>query len=92
MFIDDEPWADGEPGTASLLRAHKVTQDLEKMLAGDDWQDNDLVFCQADGRPWLPDHVSKKLKRLAVRGWLEEEPGGLFRLPDHAGETAKAGR
>jgi integrase len=23
------------------------------------------VFCQPDGRPWNPDHVSKKFKRLA---------------------------
>jgi integrase len=30
------------------------------------WQDNDLVFCQPDGRPWLPDHVSKRFKRLAT--------------------------
>jgi hypothetical protein len=36
--------------------------------------------------------LRSKLKRLAVRGWLAEEPGGLFTLPDHAGETAKAGR
>ncbi len=33
-----------------------------------------------------------KLKRLAARGWLAEEPGGLFTLPDHAGKTAKPGR
>ncbi len=26
--------------TAVLLRAHKATQDLERMLAGDAWQDN----------------------------------------------------
>ena len=30
------------------------------------WQDNDMVFCQPDGRPWLPDHVSKRFKRLAT--------------------------
>jgi hypothetical protein len=30
------------------------------------WQDNHLVFCQPDGRPWLPDHVSKRFKRLAT--------------------------
>jgi hypothetical protein len=29
-------------------------------------QGNDLVFCQPDGRPWLPDHVSKRFKRLAT--------------------------
>ena len=35
------------------------------MIAGDAWQDNDLIFCQGDGRPWNPDHVSKRFKRLA---------------------------
>ncbi len=67
VFLDDEPWADGSPGTASLLREHKVSQDLERMLAGDAWQDNDLVFCKPDGRPWNPDNVSKRFKRLAER-------------------------
>jgi hypothetical protein len=36
--------------------------------------------------------LRSKLKRLAVRGWLAEEPGGLFTLPDHTGKTAKPGR
>ena len=25
------------------------------------------MFCQDDGRPWKPDHVSKKFKRLAAK-------------------------
>jgi integrase len=37
------------------------------MRAGEAWQDHDLVFCQGDGRPWLPDHVSKRFKRLAAQ-------------------------
>ena len=28
---------------------------------------NDLIFCQADGRPWNPDHVSKRFKKLAAQ-------------------------
>ena len=36
--------------------------------------------------------LRSKLKRLAGRGWLAEEPGGLFRLPEHAGKTPKPGR
>ena len=35
------------------------------MKAGAAWQDNDLIFCQAGGRPWNPDHVSKRFKKLA---------------------------
>lgn len=53
-------------GTAELLRAHAETQGLERQFAGEAWQDNDLIFCQPDGRPWNPDYVSKRFKRLAA--------------------------
>jgi hypothetical protein len=33
--------------------------------------------------------LRSKLKLLAARGWLAGVPGGLFTLPDHAGETPK---
>jgi len=38
--------------------------------------------------------LRSKLKRLAGRGWLAEEPGGLFTLPARtvAGESPKPGR
>ena len=36
--------------------------------------------------------LRSKLKLLASRGWLAGVPGGLFTLPDHAGNTAKPGR
>jgi hypothetical protein len=36
--------------------------------------------------------LRSKLKLLAARGWLAGAPGGLFTLPDHAGNTAKPGR
>jgi len=36
--------------------------------------------------------LRSKLKLLAARGWLAGVPGGLFTLPDHAGETPKPGQ
>jgi hypothetical protein len=36
--------------------------------------------------------LRSKLKLLDARGWLAGVPGGLFTLPDHAGETPKPGR
>jgi hypothetical protein len=36
--------------------------------------------------------LRSKLKLLASRGWLAGEPGGLFTLPDHAGEKPEPGR
>ena len=58
VFIDHD--------TAALLRGHRKTQLRQRLTAGEAWEDNDLVFCQGDGRPWNPDHVSKRFKRLAA--------------------------
>ena len=58
VFLDAE--------TAGLLREHRKEQLAARLRAGESWQDNDLIFCQGDGRPWLPDHVSKRFKRLAA--------------------------
>jgi integrase len=59
VFLDAE--------TAKLLREHRKAQLAARLRAGEAWQDNDLIFCQADGRPWNPDHVSKRFKRLAAQ-------------------------
>jgi hypothetical protein len=53
--------------TADLLRMHHRAELRARMKAGPAWQDNDLIFCQADGRPWNPDHVSKRFKKLAAQ-------------------------
>jgi hypothetical protein len=36
------------------------------MRASSAWQDNDLIFCRADGTPWPPDHVSREWKRYCA--------------------------
>jgi integrase len=59
VFLDAE--------TADLLRAHHRAQLRARMKAGAVWQDNDLIFCRADGSPWNPDHVSKRFKKLAAQ-------------------------
>jgi integrase len=58
VFLDHE--------TAELLRKHRKAQLRLRLKAGNAWQDNDLVFCQDDGRPWNPDHVSKRFKKLGA--------------------------
>jgi hypothetical protein len=35
-----------------------------RLMAGESWQDNDLIFCQGDGTPYKPDAVSRRFKRL----------------------------
>ena len=54
--------------TAELLREHRKAQLKVRLKAGEAWADNDLIFCQDDGRPWHPDHVSKRFKKLAAGG------------------------
>ncbi len=36
------------------LRAHRAAQAAERIAAGSVWEDNDLVFCQENGRPLDP--------------------------------------
>jgi integrase len=53
--------------TAEMLREHRTAQLRARMaMPAGAWQDHDLVFCQPDGRPWNPDHVSKRFKKLAA--------------------------
>jgi integrase len=52
--------------TAALLREHRKAQLKARLKAGESWAGNDLVFCQEDGRPWNPDHVTKRFKKLAA--------------------------
>jgi hypothetical protein len=46
---------------------HRKAQLRLRLRAGNAWQDYDLVFRQDDGRPWNPDHVSKRFKKLAAQ-------------------------
>jgi integrase len=57
IFLDAE--------TARLLREHRKAQAAARLLAGEAWQDNDLIFARADGSPWPPDYVSRRFRRLA---------------------------
>lgn len=60
-----------EIGSAMLaeLREHAKRQDLERRIAGDDWQDMDLIFTNLKGGPvnhkTLVDHHFKPLAREA---------------------------
>jgi integrase len=58
IFLDAE--------TAGLLREHRRAQAKARMAAPA-WEDHDLVFCQPGGRPWNPDHVSRRFQRLAAQ-------------------------
>lgn len=49
--------------TVEALRTLKVQQAREKLLMGPGYSDNDLVFCEADGSMYNPEHVSRKFER-----------------------------
>lgn len=56
-----------------LIRAlyeHKARQAGERMLAGSEWQDDDLLFAQANGRP-----IDKKVDYKHWRDLLKEAGG-----------------
>jgi integrase len=48
------------------LRAHRITQLEERIAAGPLWEDNDLVFAQANGRPIDPHRDWQSWKKLLV--------------------------
>jgi integrase len=61
-------WLDAE--TVRILKEHRTAQLKARLMAGESWQDNDLVFCQSDGTPYKPDAVSRRFKRLAALAGL----------------------
>lgn len=61
-------WLDA--GTVALLREHRRAQLAARMRAGAARQDNDLIFCRADGTPYRPDPVSRRFKAIAKAAGL----------------------
>jgi integrase len=60
--LDDE--------TVRIIREHRERQLLERSYMGDGYEDGDLVFCHADGRPFDPRGVSLRFVRLAKAAGL----------------------
>lgn len=50
-----------------ILRRHHAAQAERKLALGAAYQDHDLVFCYADGRPWDPRAFSRRFERLMKR-------------------------
>jgi integrase len=61
-------WLDA--GTVRILKDHRRAQLKARLAAGESWQDNDLIFCQADGTPYKPDAVTRRFQRLAFLAGL----------------------
>ena len=61
-------WLDAE--TVRILKEHRTAQLKARLMAGESWRDNDLIFCQIDGAPYKPDAVTRRFKRLAALAGL----------------------
>lgn len=55
------------PSTALVLKEHKEKQIAERLLTGKPLSDDDLVFCQPDGKPLLPETVTHAWIKLTRR-------------------------
>ena len=85
------PWREG--AEASVLP--QAYQDLVEVAADAGRPLRAGEFAAATGQSTAKAKVEglrSKLKLLAARGWLAGVPGGLFTLPDHAGETPEPGQ
>lgn len=83
-LVYEEPKADRSRRTVALpeqlveaLRAHRAAQLEERIAAGSLWQDHDLVFAQANGRP-----IERKSDWRAWKALLREADVREVRLHD----------
>ena len=58
---------------ADALRSHRKRQLQERLLAGDRWQEQGLVFASAVGTPIDPNYASNRFKALARKAGMPEE-------------------
>ena len=54
-----------------MLKRHKVTQNAERLWAGDQWQDSGLVFCTELGGPVEPRNLLRVVKVAAKTAGVE---------------------
>ncbi len=52
-----------DSGTVAMLRAHRKTQNEERILVGPGFVDQGLLFCRPDGSAYHPDRFSLEFKR-----------------------------
>jgi integrase len=52
-----------DQGTVAMLRVHKVRQNEERLLVGEGFKNQDLVFCRPDGGPYHPERFSLEFRR-----------------------------
>jgi len=59
------------PSTIAVFREHRIQQEQLKQSLGTTLADDDLVFCQPDGKLLLPDSITHAWRKLASRTGLK---------------------
>jgi integrase len=65
-----------DKAVVAALKAHRKFQTEERLVAGADWQDHDLVVATRNGRPVSPGNFDQTLERLVRQA-------GVTRLTSH---------
>ena len=55
------------PQVATILESHRETQNIERQIARESYEDKNLIFCKADGTYMEPTSVNKDLFLLTKR-------------------------
>lgn len=73
------------------LRAHRLRQEIDRVLAGPLWQDHDLVFCKPDGSPIDPkEDYQEWLELLTLGGVSPARQAAFNRKGVHLGRHTAA--
>jgi site-specific recombinase XerD len=54
----------------TALKAHRRRQAAERLTAGEDWHNNNLVFCHPDGRQYTRDDLNWRFAKVTRRAGL----------------------
>jgi hypothetical protein len=60
--------------TTDVLRTYHARKAKQRLAAGAAWPDTGLFFVRPDGRPWHPNSVSQRFRRLVTRAALPHPP------------------
>ena len=58
------------PEIAAKLKTHRAAQTQERSLAGQLWEDNDLIFCTEFGKPYDPRNLQTFLDRVTNKSGI----------------------
>jgi integrase len=65
-----ERTVDVDTHTLAALRAHRAQQAATRLLMGEGYLDQDLVFAKPDGGPWFPPAITNRWARLVAKSGL----------------------